>query len=98
MLFRSERIVPDTWLVFDTRSVLGGILADENKYAEAESLLLSGYRGMEQREDNLVLEQKRRRRAVLGCLVHLYESAAQPDKAAEWKKKSDTFDQADEKH
>ena len=41
-----ERLRPDEWLIFDTRSLLGGALLGQRKYAEAEPLLLESYEGM----------------------------------------------------
>ena len=37
---------PDDWQRFRTESLLGATLAGQKKYAEAEPLLLEGYRGM----------------------------------------------------
>ena len=50
--FAKSRI-PDDWLTFNARSLLGGSLLGQKKYAEAEPLLLSGYEGMKQREDKI---------------------------------------------
>src|SRR5262249_47407651 len=41
---------PDDFRTFNARSHLGAALVGQQKYAEAESLLLAGYEGMKQRE------------------------------------------------
>ena len=46
-----EKEIPDDWRTFNARSMLGGSLLGQKKYAEAEPLLLSGYEGMKQREE-----------------------------------------------
>src|SRR5689334_22787803 len=48
-----EKMMPDNWLTFNARSILGGSLLGQKKYSEAEPLLLSGYEGIKQREDKL---------------------------------------------
>src|SRR5262245_30651291 len=40
-------VQPDAWTTFNTRSLLGGALLGRKGYAEAEPLLLAGYRGLE---------------------------------------------------
>ena len=45
-----QKIQPDDWTTFDTKSLLGEAFLDQKKFAEAEPLLLSGYEGMKQRE------------------------------------------------
>ena len=49
----SRKALPDDWRTFNARSLLGGSLLGQKKYAEAEPLLLSGYEGMKQREDKI---------------------------------------------
>ena len=48
-----EKRLPDDWLTFSTRSVLGVCLLSGKKYAEAEPLLLSGYNEMKARESKI---------------------------------------------
>jgi eukaryotic-like serine/threonine-protein kinase len=45
-----EKMQPDAWITFDTKSMLGGALLGQKKYAESEPLLLSGLEGMKERE------------------------------------------------
>jgi tetratricopeptide (TPR) repeat protein len=80
-----EKAIPDDWLTFNSRSMLGEILLGQKKYAEAESFLLSGYQGMKQREKSIPAAGKIPE--AIQRLAELYEATGQPEKAAEWKKK-----------
>lgn len=86
----SEKLFPDQWGTFNARSLLGGSLLGQKKYAEAEPLLLSGYEGMERRITQNVFGP-RNLREVLQQLVELYEVTARPIQAAEWKQKLAEF-------
>lgn len=87
-----EKNQPDKWFISNTRSVLGGILVEQKKYAEAEPLLLAGYQGLKQREDVLPAAGKSCLSHSLNRLVRLYESWGKPAKAAEWKQKLTEFE------
>jgi hypothetical protein len=43
-----EKTIPEDWLTCDARIVLGASLLGQQKYAEAEPLLLSGYEGLKE--------------------------------------------------
>jgi hypothetical protein len=90
-----ETAAPDDWRAFNARSVLGGSLLGQKKYAEAEPLLLSAYEGMRQREDKIPADGKVRLQESLQRLVQLYEATGQAEKAAEWNRKLAEFDQAE---
>ena len=82
-----EAAIPDHWLRYNAMSLLGGALLGQAKYAEAEPLLLSGYKGMEARERAIPTQGRVRLAEALERIVQLYESWGQPDKAAEWRAK-----------
>ena len=88
-----EMEIPDDWRTFNTRSMLGGSLLGQMKYAEAEPLLLSGYEGMKQRENTIPPQGKPRIRETLQRLVQLYEATGQAVRVTEWKQKLAEFDQ-----
>ena len=90
-----EKLIPDDWRTFNSRSLLGGSLLGQKKYAEAEPVLLSGYEGMKQRDDKIPDNGKIHLQESLQCIVRLYESTGQAEKAAEWKKKLAELDQAE---
>jgi serine/threonine protein kinase/tetratricopeptide (TPR) repeat protein len=78
---------PDALLTFATQSQLGASLLGQQKYAEAEPLLLAGYERMKQREDKILPQDKLRLTEALERLVQLYDAWGQKDKADDWRKK-----------
>ena len=47
----SEKSRPDAWSRFQSQSLLGASLAGQMRYGDAEPLMLSGYRGLIEREE-----------------------------------------------
>jgi WD40 repeat protein len=83
-----EKMIPDDWRTFNSRSVLGGCLLGQKKYEAAEPLLLSGYEGMKQREETIPPAYRTLRlKEALTRLVQLYTETNRPDQAAAWKQK-----------
>ena len=80
-----EKTHPDFWTTFNTRSMLGGALLGQKKYADAEPLLLEGYRGMKEREDKIPPVGKVRLPEAADRLVELYTAVGKPDEAARWR-------------
>jgi hypothetical protein len=68
-------------------SALGAVLLGQQKYTEAEPLLLQSYEGM--RQDGLADHPAMRKRMteVAGWIVRLYELTNRPEKAREWREK-----------
>jgi hypothetical protein len=66
-------------------------LVGQKKYAEAEPLLLAGYKGMHQREDKIPVVDKVRLAEALERLVQLYDAWSKPEQAKEWRQ---TLEQA----
>jgi serine/threonine protein kinase/tetratricopeptide (TPR) repeat protein len=82
-----EKFQPDGWPTFNVRSLLGGSLLGQKKYAEAEPLLLSGYEGLKAREAQIAAPGRPRLPEAGERLVKLYEAWGQPQKAHEWRKR-----------
>jgi hypothetical protein len=78
--------MPDDWLTFNTRSMLGGALVGQKKYAEAEPLLLAGYEGMKQREAWMPPHVRQRLIEALERLVEIHDATGKRDEAARWRK------------
>jgi len=71
-----EKAMPRHWLTENTRSLLGGALLGQKKYAEAEPLLLAAYEGMAKVEATIPAQGKIRFAEALERLVKLYEERA----------------------
>jgi serine/threonine protein kinase/tetratricopeptide (TPR) repeat protein len=76
--------LPDTWLYFNVQSLLGGALLGQEKFSEAEPLLLSAIAGLDAHRDEIPVPGHRHIEATLTRLVKLYESTGQHGEAARW--------------
>jgi tetratricopeptide (TPR) repeat protein len=76
---------PDDWMRFRAESLLGESLAGEKKYAEAEPLLLEGYRGMLARKDRIEVPDRGHLDSVHEWIVEMYEAWGKPGKANDWR-------------
>jgi hypothetical protein len=80
-----EKYGANTWRRYDNQSMLGASLAAQSRFAEAEPLLLAGYKGLLQSsaaipwEDRATLERAGER------VVQLYVEWGRPEKADEWR-------------
>jgi len=83
-----KKIQPDDWQRFRAESLLGASLAGEKKYAEAEPLLIEGYQGMLAHKDRMEVPDRYHLDLAHQWLVQLYQAWGKPEKAAEWRKKS----------
>jgi hypothetical protein len=81
-----EKQIPDSWLTFNTQSMLGGALLGQKKYAKAEPLLLKGYEGMKTREKTIPKQGGGELRIpeALDRLIELYTATNKPDEAKKW--------------
>ncbi|MEO7414549.1 MAG: serine/threonine-protein kinase [Opitutaceae bacterium] len=82
-----EKLRPEDWSTFHARNLLGGALAGQKRFAEAEPLLIESYRGMKEREATfppglLVLLPESQLR-----IAKFYTDWGRPAEAAEWQKK-----------
>ena len=91
-----EKKHPDDWSTFHTRSLLGGALVGQTKYAEAEPLLLMGYQGLKQRRDRIPASAKNSLTVALGRLVRLYDAWGKKDEAAKWRKEMEAMKASDQ--
>jgi hypothetical protein len=82
-----EAKTPEVWATFNTRSMLGGSLLGQKRYAEAEPLVVSGYEGMKAREATILPGAKARLAEARDRGVGLYEAWGKPGEAAAWKAK-----------
>jgi tetratricopeptide (TPR) repeat protein len=81
-----ERTMPDSWLTFRAKSLLGGALVGLKDYAAAEPLLLSGYEGMKQREAQIPPQGNDRLIEAVERLAQLYDATNNKEEAMKWRK------------
>jgi WD40 repeat protein len=90
-----QKQIPDDWRSFNARSMLGRVLLGLKNYGEeTETMLLTGYKGMKQRENTIPPNGRPRLKEALQRLAQFYEETHLPDQAGEWKQKLAEFDQA----
>jgi tetratricopeptide (TPR) repeat protein len=77
-----KQTTPDDFRRYRTESLLGASLAGEQRYAEAEPLLLSGYEGMKQREAATIVRLRPKIKKGLQDLIALYVAWGKPERAA----------------
>ena len=79
--------IPDSWLTFNTQSMLGGALLGQKKYADAEPLLIKGYNGLKTREQTIPKQGGGELRIpeALDRLIELYTATNQPDELKKWR-------------
>jgi tetratricopeptide (TPR) repeat protein len=82
-----ERKAPDAWGTFYTRNLLGGCLTGLRKFDGAETLLVSGYNGMKQREKQIPAVDKARLVEAGERVVQFYDALGEHSQAAEWRSK-----------
>jgi serine/threonine protein kinase len=78
-----EKKIPDDWMTFNARILVGRALLNQKRYAEAEPFIVSGYEGMKQRE-----VKAEYLKGAVQVPVKLYDLWGQPKKAEEWRKQS----------
>jgi tetratricopeptide (TPR) repeat protein len=87
-----EKESPESWLTFNTQSMLGETLLRLGKLDEAEPLIVGGYQGMREREEEIPPAGKIRLKEAVERLVKLYEKLEKPEEAARWRKRSNDLD------
>jgi tetratricopeptide (TPR) repeat protein/tRNA A-37 threonylcarbamoyl transferase component Bud32 len=81
-----EKQVPAVWSTHNTRSRLGGALSGQGRYAEAEPLLLAGFRGLVDRAADIPLEYRNPRlQEAATRLARLCAATGKPAEAARWR-------------
>jgi len=78
---------PDDWRRFRAETLLGGSLAGQKKYAEAEPVLLEGYQGMAERKEHIGVPDWYHLDRAGEWIVQLYQDWGKPGQATEWKRR-----------
>jgi len=80
-----KQTMPDNYKLYWTENLLGASLAGEQKYAEAEPLLVSGYEGMKEKAQSVSDLDRQELRKAGERVMSLYMAWGKADKATEWK-------------
>ena len=80
-----DKATPNAWERYYAQSLLGAALAGKRKYTEAEPLLLSGYRGLQQRRDFMPFENRGNVQRARQEIFRLYDQCGKPQQAAKWR-------------
>jgi tetratricopeptide (TPR) repeat protein len=86
-----EKKEPDAWTTFNARSMLGGALLGQKKYADAEPLLVKGYEGMKKLVDKIPQQGKIRLTEAVERLISLHEATGKKDEVAKWRKELESL-------
>jgi hypothetical protein len=91
-----ERHEPEDWRTYNARSMLGGALLGQKKYADAEALLKKGYEGMKAREDKIPKSGGGESRVpeAIDRLVKLYITTNKPDEVKKYQAERDKYPKA----
>src|SRR5262249_2187698 len=80
---------PNAWTTAQACSLLGGALAGQQKYGEAELLLRKGDEGLKERQGAIPPGARGVVAEALTRLVRLYEATGQEDRAEAYRKELD---------
>jgi hypothetical protein len=87
-----EKLEPDAWTTFNARSLLGGALAGQKKYADAEPLLVQGFAGLKARAAQIPQQYRTLRLGeAADRLVRLCEAQGKKEEAAKWRKEAEAI-------
>lgn len=81
----SVQLRPDHWSTFDAHCLLGSALASQQRFGEAEPLLLDGYQGLIASEAVMSHPERRMIAHALRAIVRLYDDWDKPDQAEHWR-------------
>jgi eukaryotic-like serine/threonine-protein kinase len=82
-----EKTMPNDQRRFAVMSLLGGALMGQQRYAEAEPLVVKGYKEMKVHEANIHAGAGTPLLVEACRVVALYDAWGKPEKSSEWKKK-----------
>jgi serine/threonine protein kinase len=81
-----KQTMPSDYRRYLTEALLGASLAGDDKYVEAEPLLVGGYEGMKQNAAAVSDLDRQKMKKVGELVVKFYAAWNKPDKAAEWRR------------
>jgi serine/threonine protein kinase/Flp pilus assembly protein TadD len=84
-LLQRTKKEPNSFRLASTQSMLGRVQAQEKKFAEAESLLLAGHKGLKDNDSTTPIWGKYYLPDTELWLAELYEAWGKPDEAKKWR-------------
>jgi serine/threonine protein kinase/tetratricopeptide (TPR) repeat protein len=81
-----EKLAPGAWNTANAKSLLGGALLLQQKYVDAEPMLIAGYEGLKTDEQAIPPPAKNNLPDAIQRLVDLYDATGRPDEVAKWRK------------
>jgi serine/threonine protein kinase/tetratricopeptide (TPR) repeat protein len=82
-----EALEPDEWTTCNVKSMLGGALLGQGKLAEAEPLVLEGYRCLVEREASIPPSAMGRVNDAIERVAALYDAKGDATEAARWRER-----------
>lgn len=79
-----ELRIPESWSTGNATSMLGDVLLAQEKFAEAEPLLLRGYEAMNAQRHQIPAQGKARLGEAIQRLIRLYQRTDRPEEARRW--------------
>ncbi len=86
------KLRPDDWSTHHARHMLGAALAFQNRLAEAEPLLIEGYRGMKARAASMPEFHLPRIGEGVQRIIRIYERLDRPGEVARWQQEFDSLE------
>jgi hypothetical protein len=77
----------DTWHRYESEAILGASLAGQNKYADGEPMLLSGYAGMVRCQTNIPAGSRFKVKSAGTWIVRLYADSHRKRNVEGWREK-----------
>ncbi len=86
-----ENIEPERWSTFNTCSMLGAALLGQQRFDDAEPLLLRGYRGMKDQLDALPPQVHVRVTEAIDRIIELYATSNLQDELTKWTEEKESL-------
>jgi tetratricopeptide (TPR) repeat protein len=80
-----QKARPDDWRRYQAMSLLGEALLGQGRYAEAESLIVPGYKELKARGARIPISERSSLREAAERVIRLYEEWGKTELAAVWK-------------
>jgi len=83
----TKKKLPDEYMPYHAEMLVGASLSGQKEYADAEPLLLEGYRGMLARKEQIGVPHLFYLDRSRDWILNLYQAWGKPEQATEWREK-----------